>query len=115
MADPTPQSFRIAVGQAKTLGFTDAPAQATDASGWDLRFRMRSRGGVLVIEKTPGDGVTFTGDTDSVQSWDVAIGDADTGDVPEGVYDWSFWRTDDGSENPKAYGSCEVYATAETG
>lgn len=113
MADPTPQTFRLAVAQAKTLVFTEAETPAASVAGWAVRFRLRSRAGVVLVEKTLGAGITCTNGTTGV--WEVAILDTDTDDLAEGIYDWSFWRTDDGSENPKAYGTCEVYATAETG
>lgn len=113
MADPTPQTFRLAVAQAKVLVFTEAEEPAASVSGWAVRFRLRDRAGDVAIEATLGDGITCTDGTAGV--WEVAITEADTDDLAEGMYDWSFWRTDDGSESPKAYGTCEVYATAETG
>jgi hypothetical protein len=113
VADPTPQTFSLAVAQAKTLVFTEAETPAASVSGWAVRFRLRGRAETVLIEKTLGGGVTCTDGTAGV--WEVEITEDDTEGLAEGIYDWSFWRTDNGSESPKAYGTCEVYETAETG
>lgn len=114
MADPTPQSFRLAVGQAKTLVLTLDEAPTSSPAAWEMRFRMRDGRGNVLIEAESGDGITYTG-FGSVYEWEVAIPEADTEDLKPGIRPWSFWDIDVGSANPLALGTCEVYATAETG
>jgi hypothetical protein len=124
MAEPTPQTFRLAVGQTKVVPFQLDVFDAAAAT-WDMRFRLRRRGGAVLVEKESGAGITYTGGLASA-SWDVTIDRADTytdavGSTPAvvlvkpGQYDWSLWDVDAGAENPAAYGTCTVYRTAETG
>ena len=113
-----PQAIRLAVGQARKLIFTLDQTPAGSVSGWTMRFRMRRPGGTTLVEKTTGSGIACTDGTAGV--WEVTLLDTDTTDSDKlagraGLYDWAFWRTDDGSETPLAYGTCEVYRTAETG
>jgi hypothetical protein len=115
---PEPQQFRLAVGQGVKLVFTLDQLPASSVSGWAVRFRVRRPGGAPLVEKTLGAGVVCTNGTTGV--WEVTVLDTDTTDSDKlagrgGLYDWALWRTDDGSETPLAYGTCEVYRTAETG
>jgi hypothetical protein len=121
MAEPTPQTFRLAASQAKRLTFTMDEFPDDDPSVYDMRFRLRRRGGDVLIEKTSAAGITYTGDADTTASWDVTIDADDTypadpdDHIRPGQYEWSLWRVDDGEENPMALGTCTVYRTAETG
>lgn len=123
MALPASQQFSLAVAQAKTLVVTMDANPPGGVSTWDMRFRLRRRG-VAVVTKETGDGVTTTDETAGV--WEILIDAADTftpaaGQDPAvellkpGLYDWSFWNTAAGEENPVAWGTCQVYRTAETG
>lgn len=107
------QSFRLAIGQAKTLEITLDAEPESSVSGWAMAFYIRSRTGTLLATKTTGSGITCTDGDAGV--WEVQIADDDTDDLKPGLVNWSFWRTDDGSETPLAVGTCEVYRTSRTG
>lgn len=117
MSEPAPQTFRLPVGAKKVLVFTMVVAPDDDVSGWDLGFYLRRRG-ALLLTKTSGAGVECTDGDAGV--WEVTLDEEDSTDEDgidgrPGLYDWALWRTDDGSENPLAYGTCQVYRTARTG
>lgn len=114
MPEPEPQSFRVAIGQAKTLVVTMDSAPGGGVAGWVMEFTLRRRGAAVpLLTKTTGAGVTCTDAVNGV--WEVAIAAGDTEDLKPGLPDWSLWRVDDGSESPVAYGTCTVYRTALTG
>lgn len=123
MAEPNPQTFRLAVSQAKTLVFTLDTAPAASVASHVLGFYLRRKTGALLVNKTSGSGITCTDPLTG--EWEVAIAEEDstydddndpaaTINGKTGLYDWAFWRTDDGSETPLAYGTCQVYRTART-
>ncbi len=117
MSEPSPQSFRLAIGQAKIARFTLDLTPASSVAAWTMAFYFR-RKGALMFTKTTGSGITCT--DGATGEWEVLIDEEDTTDVAgvnsrAGHYDWSFWRTDDASETPLAYGTCDVYRTAKTG
>ena len=109
MADPTPQPIRVAAGQAKRLVIMMDPVESI--AGQTARFRLRVPG--AVVEKAMGDGVTIADGPGGV--WHVDLDPDDTLAVARGLYPWSFWDVDSGEESPIAYGTCEIYRTAETG
>lgn len=114
MADkPEPQTFRLAIGQAKTVRVTaDAPFSG-GVAGVPMRFRMRDRKSNVLVELESGDGVTTVDAVDCV--WDLLFTEGDTAGLKPGLAEWAFWRLDTGAESPVALGTCEVYRTAETG
>ena len=107
------QTFNLAIGQAKTVEFTLETAPESSVAGWSVAFYLRSRSGAVLLTKTTGSGITCTDGDAGV--WDVAIASADTDAFSPGLANWSFWRTDDGSETPLAVGTCEVYRTSRSG
>lgn len=107
------QSFRLAIGQAKTIEFALDSTPETSVSGWSMAFYIRSRSGALLITKTSGGGVTCTDGDAGV--WEVRLADDDSTGLKSGLLNWSLWRTDDGSETPLAIGTCQVYRTSRTG
>lgn len=124
MAEPSPQTFRLAVSQAKTLVFTLDVEPAASVAAWEVAFYLRRKSGALLVTKTSDDDITCTDPLTG--EWEVALAEEDSaydaGNDPTatingktGLYDWAFWRTDDGSETPLAYGSCTVYRTARSG
>jgi hypothetical protein len=127
MAEPEQQTFRLAIGQAKVLEFVATTAPTASVASDSMRFRLRDRRGTLLIEKSTGSGITCTeGDPDVISTWEVLLNENDTfgrattdpvtpTDLSPGLYNWSFWNVDDGEEHPKAFGTCTLYRTAETG
>lgn len=128
MAEPEAQSFRLAIGQAKVLVFTSETAPAASVAADVMRFRLRDRRGTLLVEKTSGAGIECVeGDAGELSVWELTI-DADdtfgraetepetpTNLSPRADYEWAFWNTDEGEEHPKAFGTCTLYRTSETG
>jgi hypothetical protein len=117
------QSFRLAIGQAKVARFTLDESPAESVAGWVMAFYIRNRRGNLVLTKTTGSGITCTSGVTGI--WAVAFAEEDstfdesnepteTINGNAGLYNWSLWRTDDGSETPLAVGTCDVFRTSKT-
>lgn len=113
LTDPRQQSLLLAIGQAKTITVTMDAAPAGGVAAWTMRFRVRKLGKSVAFEKTTGSGITVTDAVNGV--WTVAVTAAVTALLDPEQYEWSFWRTDTGSENPIAFGFCTPYVTAEVG
>lgn len=109
MADPGPQTFRLAVSQAVVLEPRRTSAPPASLAGWAMRFRLFRPDGTFVVKTTGGGGVVAV-DGPTEWGWDVTLEDTDTA-LPVSLLAWDLWRTDDGSESPEAYGTVDVYDT----
>jgi hypothetical protein len=113
MAELTAQTFRLAVGQARTLRFTMTTPPAGGVGAWSMRFRVRDSAGVVKIDRSQAGGTVSLVDA-AAGIWSVPLSAADATLAPK-LYTWSFWDVLAGEESPVAYGTCEVFRTAETG
>lgn len=110
------QAFRIAIGQAKNLIVTLEEAVAGGVAAWDMRFRLRTKAGQVLVTKSSGSGITIVeagADGVALPSWQVSLTSADTAGLYPGQPDWSLWDRAAGQENPVAVGIAHVYRTAD--
>lgn len=106
MADPNPQTFRLAIGQSKVLRVTLLTPESV--AGWSMRFRLKKAGITPIVEKTlAGGGVTIVNAVTGV--WDITIVAGDCGGWTPGEATWSFWDVAVGEESPTAYGTADIY------
>lgn len=78
-----------------------------DITGWTLEATFRSR-------ETDEIALTVAGVITSAATgvFTVTLTDTQTGALPTGLYSWSAWRTNDGSENPLTTGVVTVTSTS---
>jgi hypothetical protein len=110
------QAIRIAIGQAKAMIVTLEEPVTGGVAGWDMRWRLRTRSGTLLVTKSSGAGISIVEDgVDGIAlpSWRIDLVAADTGDLDPGPLDWSLWDRLANQENPIARGTAHVFRTAD--
>jgi hypothetical protein len=93
------------VGESKVLRFT--VANGAGISGWELRWRLIDRKGVVVMEKlSTANEIVATDQADPpLYLADVQVASDDYDDSPAGNYQFTLWRIDAGNEALLSYGS----------
>lgn len=109
------QRFRLAIGQAARLRFTMASPPG-DVDEWTMRFRIRRGADSPLVSKTSGSGIESV-DSSELEAgqvgWDVSIARADTLGAASGEADFALWNIANGSENPNAIGTVNLFSTAD--
>lgn len=102
------QDFRAAVNQAKTVRVAMSAAPAGGVAAWDVRFRLYSPLGVLLVTLTSDDADEVLATDEDAGEWEVYLTAAHLA-VAAGPHPWDFWRVDAGAEYPLSFGTCAVY------
>ena len=96
--------------QMEVLGATGLPV---DLAGWTIRLFVLSASTTILLDKTASiTGVYSATRADNTQRAVVTLTDTDLS-IPDGTYQHSWKRTDDGSETILAYGPCIVERTTQ--
>lgn len=101
----TGQDFTVYQGEDLDVTFT---ITGTDITGWATGAYFRYRPTTtLVLSKTSGASeITYTTPASGIGK--VILTDTDTDTLAAGLYDWSLWRTDNGSERCLLTGTMTV-------
>lgn len=96
VVDPQNQDVRFYRGEAVELDFTPTTV-GTNIAGWSIRLTIvKVAGGVALVTKTVGAGITITDAPNG--AYKILLADADTKPLAKGRYNADVWRTDAGSE-----------------
>jgi hypothetical protein len=88
-----------------------------DVTGWTLSWVLSEVGGVALVSKATGSGISITGvynvdPTLNTQRVDVLLEDTDTVALARGTYIYKLKRTDPGEETVLAFGTFELLEAA---
>lgn len=100
----TDQTLTIYRGQDLVITET---VTGVDITGWTLELTLRNRQ-TSTIDLTVAGVITNAGSGVAT----FTLTDTQTGTLTPGRYDFSIWRTNDGSENPLTTGTATVVRTS---